>query len=925
MRILTTSIAVALALSLVAVAQMPAPSPFAGLTWRSIGPVNTSGRIDDFAVARVPGQSDAIYVGTATGGVFKSVNGGVSWSPVFDHVDGMMSIGDLAVAPSNPNVVWAGTGEANNRQSSSWGDGVYKSVDAGQTWANMGLRETRHIARIVVDPANADVVYVAAVGHLWGPNPERGVFKTTDGGSSWKKVLFIDENTGANDIVMDPQNPKILVASMYQRQRKEWGFDGGGPGSGIYRSTDAGATWHPVTKGLPAGDKGRIGLDIFKGDGKFVEAIVEAAGGEGRGCGARAPDASAPPGAGGRGAGRGGPPPANTGPATPGGGLYRSLDGGESWEFLSPQDVRPSYYSQIRIDPRDRNRVYELGSNRGFCFSDDGGRTFTDRGVSGVHGEDHALWVDPDNSSHLIVGGDGGVSISWDRGITWDFRMNMPIGQFYEIDVNNKIPYTVCGGLQDNGEWCVPSASRDRNGISAADGWNIGGGDGFYVKFDPTDEDYAYAESQDGNMSRVNIRTMVGRSIKPAGAQGAHRWNWDTPILVSSADPHVIYTGAEVLFRSSDRGTTWSAISPDLSAQIDPKTLEMMGTHITAATTLSFNDGSSLYGSMTTIGESPIDPRVLYTGMDDGTVQVTRNGGQAWTNVTSHITGLPPHTYVSSLLPSRYVAGRVYGTFDGHFNDDYKPYVFASEDYGQTWRPLGAGLPETSINRIREHPRSQNVLILAHERGVHVSNDGGQSWMPLSLVTNLPSVRTDDAIVQARDNALVIGTHGRGIWILDDMGPIEALTPAALKEDAVLAPIAPAREMIVHSPQAWFGTGTFFAPNPDFEAGINYYLRDGASGAVQVEISDYYYRIVRTLQGPTAKGLNRVRWDLRGEPAPLDPNAPAAGGRGGGRGRASGLAPFVTPGVYQVTVRIPGLARELHGTITVEADPIGGR
>jgi hypothetical protein len=426
-------------------------------------------------------------------------------------------------------------------------------------------------------------------------------------------------------------------------------------------------------------------------------------------------------------------------------------------------------------------------------------------------------------------------------------------------------------------------------------------------------------------MSRVNHRTMEAHSVKPPGAPGAHRWNWDTPILVSSADPHVLYTGAEVLFRSPARGTTWTAISPDLSAQIDPKTLEMMGTHLTAATTLSFNDGSSLYGSMTTIGESPIDPRVLYTGMDDGTVQVTRNGGQTWTNITARIAGLPPHTYVSSLLPSRYVAGRVYATFDGHFTDDYKPYVFASDDYGQTWRSLAAGLPETSVNRIREHPRNQNVLILAHERGVHVSNDGGQSWIPLSLVTNLPPVRTDDAMVQARDNALVLGTHGRSIWILDDMGPIEALTPAALKEDAVLAPIAPAREMIVHSPQAWFGTGTFFAPNPDFEAGINYYLRDGASGGVQVEIADTYYRVVRTLQGPAARGLNRVRWDLRAEPPAPDPNAPAAAGRGGGRGRGNGLAPLVPPGTYQVTVRIPGLSRELRGTLTVEADPIGGR
>ena len=900
MRILTTSVALASAVSLVAVAQSPAPSPFAGLTWRSIGPINTSGRIDDFAVARVPGQPDAIYVASASGGVFRSTNGGTSWTPVFDHVDGMMSIGDVAVAPSNPNVVWAGTGEANNRQSSSWGDGVYKSEDAGQTWTNMGLKETRHIGRIVVDPTNAAIVYVAAVGHLWGPNTERGVFKTTDGGTSWKKVLFIDENTGANDLVMDPQNPKILIASTYQRQRKEWGFAGGGPGGGIYRSTDAGATWHPVTKGLPSGDKGRIGLDIFKGDGKFVEAIVEA---------------GIPPGRAGGPAGR---PPRAAGPT---GGLYRSLDGGESWEFLSAQDVRPSYYSQIRIDPRDRNRIYELGSNRGFFYSDDGGRTFRDRGVSGVHGEDHALWIDPDNSNHLIVGGDGGVSISWDRGLTWDFRMNMPVGQFYEIDVNDQTPFTVCGGLQDNGEWCVPSASRDRNGISAVDGWNIGGGDGFYVKFDPTDRDYAYSESQDGNMSRVNIRTMEARSVKPPGA---HRWNWDTPILVSSADPHVIYTGAEMLFRSPDRGTTWTAISPDLSAHIDAATLEMMGQHITQTTTLSYNDGSSPYGSMTSIGESPLDPRVLYVGMDDGTVQVTKNGGTVWTNVTAHITGLPPHTYVSTVLPSRYAVGRVYASFDGHYNDDYKPYVFVSDDYGDTWRSLAAGLPETSINRIREHPRSPNVLILAHERGVHISNDSGRTWLPLSLVTNLPNVPTDDAVVQARDNALVIGTHGRSIWVLDDMGPIEALTPEALKQDAVLMPLAPATELIMHAPQAWFGSGTFFGPNPEAGAGINYYLRDGASAPVQIEISNQYYQVIRTLAGTATRGLNRVRWDLRGEPPPPDPAAAPAAGRGGGRGRG-GAAPLVLPGSYQVTVRVPGLSRELRGTLVVQSDPLSGR
>jgi photosystem II stability/assembly factor-like uncharacterized protein len=869
---------------------------FSGLKWRSIGPVNTSGRIDDFAVGRVAGRPDAIYVATASGGVFKSTNAGTSWAPIFDGMDAMQSIGAVAVAKSNPDVVWVGTGEANNRQSSSWGDGVYKSIDAGKTWKNMGLKETHHVGRIVIDPANADVVYVAAGGHLWGSNPDRGVFKTTDGGATWKKTLFVDDNTGATDIVIDPQNPKTLYAATYQRQRKAWGFNGGGPGSGIYKSVDAGLTWKKMTKGLPDGDKGRIGLDAFK-DAKstIVYAIVEAS------------------------------------PAGPQGksGLYRSLDG-ESWEMLSPQNPRPSYYSQIRVDPKDKNRLYELGSNRGFFVSDDGGKTFRDRGVSGIHGEDHALWVDPDNNNHLIIGGDGGVSISWDRGVTWDFRMNMPIGQFYEIDVDMKTPFTVCGGLQDNGEWCVPSAVRDRmNGISAADAWNIGGGDGFYVKFDPTDNNFAYAESQNGNAGRVNLTTMERQNVRPPG-QGL-RWDWDTPIHISSADPKVIYMGANILFRSPDQGRTWAPMGPDLSAQIDPNKQEMMGAPV-APGALSRNDGTSPYGAITSIGESPFDARVVYVGVNDGTVQITRDGGKSWTNLSTRFPGLPPHTYVSTVLPSAHAAGRVYATFDGHYGDDYRPYVYASEDYGQTWRAIAAGLPETSINRIREHPHNPHLLVLAHERGVHFSNDDGRTWLPLSLVTNLPTVSVDDAIIHPRDNALVVGTHGRGIWILDDVGPLEALTPEALRQDAVLAPMAVARQMILHNPQAWFGTGTFFAPNPDFDAGINYYLRDGAQGQVQIEVTDRYGAHVRSLQGPAAKGLNRVRWDLRADPPAADPAAAggagagraggAGAGRGAGGGRGGPTSALVPPGIYMVTVKVPGLARDLRAEVKVEADPL---
>ena len=486
--------------------------------FREVGPTSTGGRVDDFAVGRAPGQPDAVYVAAASGGVFKSVNGGVSWTPVFDRVDAMMSIGAIAVAKSNPNIVWVGTGEANTRQSSSWGDGVYKSTDAGKTWTSMGLKDTRSINRVVIDPANPDIVFVAAAGHLWGPNAERGVFKTTDGGATWKKTLFVDDHTGANDIVIEPGNPRVMYASMYQHERKSWGYNGGGPGSGIYKSTDAGNTWRRLAKGLPTGEMGRIGIDIYKGDRRgdaaIVYAIVEAAsGGGGRGAGRGAGGAEAAA------------PVVATAPPSGEAGLYRSVDAGERWEHLSPLNTRPNYYSQIRVDPKDKNRLYELGSNRGFYVSDDGGKTFKDifaasPGQSLIHGEDHALWVDPADPAHLIIGGDGGVSISWDRGLSWDFRNNIPLAQFYEIDVDNKVPFTVCGGLQDNGEWCLPSSVRDRNGIANRDAWNIGGGDGFYVKFDRSDENFAYAESQNGNISRVNLTTLERTPARPGGGRG---------------------------------------------------------------------------------------------------------------------------------------------------------------------------------------------------------------------------------------------------------------------------------------------------------------------------------------------------------------------------------------------------------------------
>ncbi|HEX3865108.1 MAG TPA: hypothetical protein VHV78_00095, partial [Gemmatimonadaceae bacterium] len=896
-------------------------SPFSFVKWRSIGPVNTSGRIDDIAVARIRGEPDAIFIATASGGLFKSANNGVSFSPVFDRVDAMMSIGAVAVAPSSPRTVWAGTGEANTRQSSSWGDGVYKSVDGGATWTSTGLKETRSIGRIVVDPTNENVVYVAAQGHLWGPNAERGVFKTSDGGRSWTKVLFVDENTGATDLAIDPTNSQVLYAATYQRQRAAWGFNGGGPGSGIYKTTDGGATWAKLTKGLPSVDMGRIGISVYAADPRVVYATIEA----------KAPNA----------------------------GIYRTLDAGATWEKTSSLDSRPNYYSQIRIDPRDREHIYTLGSNRGFYFSDDGGKTFTEL-FSDVHGEDHALWVDPENGNHLVIGGDGGVSISWDRGKTWDFRRNMPIGQFYEVDVDNSVPFRVCGGLQDNGVWCVPSAVRDRNGIADRDGWNIGGGDGFHALFDPANSSMVLQSSQNGNAAWVNIETLERQGARPgtgerpaapvaggrgggrAGGGAEYRWNWDTPYIVSHHDPKTWYMGAQYVFKSTDRGSSWTKISPDLTLDIDRDTLKMMGS-VVGPGALSRHDGQTSYGSLTTIGESPLDAMLLYTGSEDGQVQRTKDGGKTWTNITGKLP-VPPRTYVSSVLPSTFKAGRVYVTFDGHFSDDYKPYLFVSDDFGETWRSLANGLPETSINRIREHPRDPNVLVLAHSRGVHVSNDGGATWV--SLATNMPTVPTDDAVFQERDNALVVGTHGRSIWVLDDVGPLETLTASAAGADATLLTTGHPRVMSTFSPQAWYGRGELFSPNPDWNAVILYNLRDGAPAGAQtvVTVTDGAGKVVRTLMGPAAKGVNRVEWDLRYSP-PLDSAGPpipgsAGGGRGGrggggGRGGVAGeppasvavgfpvggeggggranvpVGPLVLPGSYALRLSVPGVAKSL--------------
>ncbi|MBI4538048.1 MAG: hypothetical protein HY704_00890 [Gemmatimonadetes bacterium] len=869
-------------------------SSFAALEWRFIGPAVMGGRIADFAV--VESDPRVFYVGTATGGVWKTTSHGASFEPLFDDQP-TSTIGDVTVAPSNPNSVWVGTGEPQNRQSSPYGYGLFRSLDAGRTWEHRGLEETRHIARIVIHPADPEIVYVAAVGHLWGPNPERGVFRTRDGGSTWQNVLSIDENTGVIDLAMDPDDPRTLFAAAYERRRTSFGFNGGGPGSGIYRTLDGGVTWMRLTKGLPQGPLGRIGLDVHRRDGDLVYAIVEAEAGKSQG-------------------------------------VYRSTDRGETWEHLSDENPRPMYYSQIRIDPNDPKRIYMLGAS--FYVSDDGGRTFRERRWRGVHGDHHALWIDPNDSNHVIMGSDGGVYASFDRTESWRMYDNMALGQFYEIGLDMRDPYYVCGGLQDNGSWCGPSRTHSSQGILNRQWYRVGGGDGFYARIDPREPTIIFSESQNGNLLRVDLNTFESARIRPVGrpAQGEDdepllRWNWNTPLVLSAHDPRTIYYGANILFRSRDRGHSWEAVSPDLTKRIDRDTLAIMGVK-GADIRLSRNDGISSYGNITTIGESPLNSDVLYVGTDDGNLQVTRDGGRTWANVVGNVRGVPELTYVSRVLPSAHAEARVYATFDGHDRDDYRPYVLVSEDYGRTWRPTVAGLPEWSVNVIAEHPKNADLLFVGNEIGVYFSIDRGQGWTRLK--NNLPTAPVDDIKVHPRENDLVIGTHGRSIWILDDITPLEQLTPAVLASASHIFPVRPPLAANRAAPEA-LPAGAFAAPNPPDGAMIRYYLGSGAAVAageddgrqdrkrgrakpkVKLSILDTGGTVVRELEGPGTPGMHQVVWDLR-LASPVEEEGGEEGGVGF-FGRPRG--PRILPGSF--TVRLEAGSETRTTELVVKGDP----
>jgi photosystem II stability/assembly factor-like uncharacterized protein len=838
-----------------------------GLEWRCIGPANMGGRIDDFAV--VESDPHIIYVGTASGGVWKTTNNGITWKPIFDD-QSTSTIGDVTVAPSQPDTVWVGTGEPNNRQSSSWGNGVYKSTDGGETWTNMGLQDTHHIGRIVIHPTNPDIVYMAALGHLWGPNEQRGLYKTADGGKTWTNTKFIDVNTGFVDVAMDPNNPDTLYAAAYQRRRRGWGFNGGGPGSGLYKTTDGGENWVKLVNGLPTGDMGRIGLDIYRGNPSIVYAIVEHRSKRG---------------------------------------VYRSEDKGSTWTRMSATNPRPMYYSQIRIDPSNDQRIWVLGAS--MYVSEDGGKSFETNYVTRVHGDHHAMWIHPKNSNHMILGSDGGIYFSYDRGKSWDFVNALPLGQFYEIGIDMRKPYWVYGGLQDNGSWGGPSATWYRQGITNDEWIKIGGGDGFYTQVDPEDHTLIYAESQNGNLFRVDLKTGERKSLRPRPKDSSerYRFNWNSPILISPHDPKTIYYGGNKLFISTDKGETWEA-TEDLTTQQDRDKLELMGV-LPDKKTLSRNDGISSYGNITTVSESPIKAGLLYVGTDDGNLQVSADGGRTWKNVWNKVRGLPKYTYVTRVVASQHEEGSAYATFDGHRNDDFKPYVFRTQDYGESWGNISSNLPVGSIvNVIREHHKNPNLLFVGTERGAYFSIDRGASWTMFR--GTFPMVPVDDIVIHPRENDLILGTHGRSIWVLDDITPLEQLTPQVLEGPGHLFDIKPAKIFNYFSHKGNLGHKVFVAPNPPFGAVVSYYLK-AEEKDVKILVKNSAGEMVREIEGTNAAGINRVTWNLRYSAPKMEDM-----GRMSRYFRAQG-GPFVLPGEYQVSLKFAD--QEMSKSVGVTGDP----
>jgi photosystem II stability/assembly factor-like uncharacterized protein len=884
---------------------------FNGLRLRSIGPAFTSGRVIGLAVD--PNNPSHYFVAAASGGVWKTLNAGTTWTPVFDR-EGSYSIGCIVLDPKNPLTVWVGTGENNSQRSVSYGNGVYRSDDGGKTWKNVGLKTSEHIGRIAIDPKDSNIVYVAAQGPLWGPGGDRGLFKTTDGGKTWKQILKISENTGVTDVVIDPQNPETLYVASYQRRRHMWTLIGGGPESALYKSTDAGATWNKLRAGLPTTEMGRIGLTVSPVDSNVLYATIEAADRKG--------------------------------------GIFRSNDRGGSWERRNEFDAGAMYYSRIVADPKNVDRVYVM--NVFLMVSDDGGKTLRRLGEKSKHVDNHDIWIDLNNTDHYLVGCDGGVYESFDRGANWDFKSNLPVTQFYDITTDNARPfYNVYGGAQDNFAFGGPSRTHNASGIVNSDWFVTQGGDGFRTQVDPEDPNTIYAELQNGNIVRYDKRTGERMGIQPQAGRGEDplRWNWDSPFIISPHSHTRLYFAADKLFRSDDRGDSWQVLSGQLSRGLDRDKLAVMG-KIWSIDAVAKNASTAFFGNASALAESPRKEGLIYIGTDDGLLQITEDGGKNWRRVEKPL-DVPELAYVSRIVASNHDANTVYVAFENRQNADFKPYLLKSTDAGRTWTSIKSNLPANHpVWAIAEDHVNPNLLFVGTEFGLFFTIDGGQKWVQLK--GGLPTIQVRDLNIQRRENDLVAGTFGRGIYILDNYTALRSLTPEMLKQEALLFPTKDALMYIQAQPiggrgKSFQGESFYTAENPPFGATFTYYLKDALktkkqkrqeaekdaskkglvlsmpnrsdlsaedeeeSPAIIFTVTDASGRVVRRLTGPITAGVQRVSWDLRYPAASLPPPPNPETEDPFNEGPAG---PLVMPGTYKVSV-----ARRVDGVITPLGQP----
>jgi photosystem II stability/assembly factor-like uncharacterized protein len=892
-------------------------NPLTNLRLRSIGPALMSGRVVGFAVH--PENRSRYFAAVASGGVWKTENAGVNWSPIFDG-EGSYSIGCVVLDPKNPSVVWVGTGENNSQRSVGYGDGVYKSIDGGRSWTNVGLKQSEHIGKILIDPRDSDIVYVAAQGPLWGPGGDRGLFKTTDGGKIWSKILSISDDTGVTDVVQDPRQPDHLIAASYQRRRHVFTLVNGGPECGIHRSTDGGKTWTKVRSGLPSADMGRIGLAAAPSDPDTIYAIIEAADKQG--------------------------------------GIFRSSDRGVTWQKQNPFDQQAQYYAHIVVDPKNKDRLYVM--NVLIQVSDDGGKTLRGLGGRWAHVDNHEIWIDPRDPDYYLVGCDGGIYQSFDRAANWQFVANLPVTQFYDVTCEQSATpfYRVYGGTQDNSTLGGPARTMSNHGITNADWHIIVGGDGFQCRVDPEDPNTVYAEFQYAGLVRFDWRTQQRVPIQPQPGAGEPplRWNWDSPIIISPHSHTRLYFAANKLFRSDDRGDSWTAISGDLTRQLDRDKLTVMG-KIQPPDAVSKHVSTSFFGNITALTESPKKEGLIYVGTDDGLIQVTEDGGKNWRKIEL-FPGVPEGTFVTRLLASQHEEGTVYATFDNHKNADFTPYILRSGDAGKSWTKIVGDLPPRgSVNAIAEDHVNPKLLFTGTEFGLFVTVDGGQKWHRLK--NGLPTIAVKDLAIQKPMNDLLVGTFGRGFYVLDDYSPLRAATPEALEKPAAIFPV---RDGFLYMPTSQYGgTGKAFlgeafytAENPPFGPLIAFHLKDTLptlkkkrqdalkkdpatyptldqlraeaeeeEPAIVLTIRDGEGTPVREFNGPTAAGLHRVAWDLRlpsvnlARPRPPEADEDFFG--------FSPAGPYVAPGKYTVSVskRVGGVVTQLAGPVEFQVKFVG--